>query len=42
MSLIEDENLVAIASWRKDSSLPEVTSIVDTVVARGIDFDDIQ
>ena len=42
MSLIEDENLVAIASRGKDSSLSKVTSIIDTIVASSIDFDDIQ
>jgi hypothetical protein len=41
VSLIEDEDLEAVANWRKDCTLAEVAGIVDTVVACGVDFDDV-
>ena len=41
MGLIEDEDLVAVASRRKDCSLPEVTSIINTVVAGSVNLNNI-
>ena len=40
--LVEDEDLVAIASGRKDGTLTDVAGIVDTVVAGGVDLDDVE
>ena len=42
VSLIQDKNLVAITGWCKNRSLAQFTSIIDTVVARGIDLDHVE
>ncbi|CAB4597190.1 unannotated protein [freshwater metagenome] len=39
--LIEDVNLVTVPRRGKAGALAQVTSIVDTVVARGVDLDDV-
>jgi hypothetical protein len=41
VSLIEDEDLEAIANRREDCALAKVAGIVNTVVACGVDFDDV-
>ena len=41
MSLIEDENLVAISSWSKDGSLSQIPGVINTVVTSGIDFNNV-
>ena len=41
MSLVEDEDLVAIPGWRKDGSLSQVSGVVDTVVRSRIDFNNV-
>jgi hypothetical protein len=38
VSLIQDKDLVAIASRRKDGALSEVSGIVDTVVAGSVNL----
>jgi len=40
--LVEDEDLEAVASGSEDGTLPKVARVVDTVVARGVDLDDIE
>jgi hypothetical protein len=41
VSLIEDEDLVAVASRCKDGALSKVSGIVDTVVAGSINLNNI-
>jgi hypothetical protein len=38
MSLIEDEDLVAISGWRKDCSLSQISCVINTVVACRVNF----
>ena len=40
--LVEDEDLVPVAGGREDGALAQVAGVVDAVVARGVDLDDIQ
>jgi hypothetical protein len=41
VSLVQDEDLIAVASRSKDSALSEVSGIVDTVVAGSINLNNI-
>jgi hypothetical protein len=38
VGLIEDEDFVAITSWSKDCSLTQISGIVNTVMARSVNF----
>ncbi len=40
--LIEDEDLEAVAGGREDGPLPQVARVVDAVVARRVDLDDVE
>ena len=40
--LVEDEDLEPVACGCEDGTLTQITSIIDTVVAGGVDLDDIQ
>ena len=40
--LVDDEDLVAVAGRGEHRALAQVTGIVDAVVARGVDLDDIE
>jgi hypothetical protein len=42
MSLIQDENLVAIARRRIHSALTKVSRVVHSVVAGSVDLDNIE
>jgi hypothetical protein len=41
VGLIQDENLEAVTSRREDRTFAKVAGIIDTVVAGGVDFDDV-
>jgi hypothetical protein len=41
VSLIEDEDLVAISSWRKDGSLSQIPGVINAVVGCGINFNNV-
>ena len=40
--LVEDEDLVAVARGGEDRALAQVAGVVDAVVARGVDLDDVE
>jgi hypothetical protein len=42
VGLIEDEDLVAVTSRSEDGAFTEVPCIVDTVVAGGVNFDNVE
>jgi hypothetical protein len=42
VGFIEDENLVPIAGGRKPGSFAQFACVIDTVVACGVDFDDVE
>jgi hypothetical protein len=42
VSLIEDEDLVTVTGRSKDSALTQITGVIDTVVAGGVNFDDVE
>jgi hypothetical protein len=42
VSLIENEDLVPITGWRKDRSLTQISSVINTVVTSGINFNYIE
>jgi hypothetical protein len=41
VSLVEDEDFVAVAGRSKGGTFAQIAGIVNTVVAGGVDFDDI-
>jgi hypothetical protein len=41
VGLVEDEDFVAVAGRGKGGSFAKIAGIVNTVVAGGVDFDDI-
>jgi hypothetical protein len=41
VSLIQDEDLETVACRGEDGALTKVASIVNTVVARSVNFDDV-
>jgi hypothetical protein len=41
VSLVENEDFVAVAGRREGCSFAKIASIVNAVVAGGVDFDDI-
>jgi hypothetical protein len=42
VGLVKDEDLVAVTSRSEHGTFTQVTGVVDTVVAGGVDFDDIE
>jgi hypothetical protein len=40
--LVEDEDFVAVASRRKTRSFTKFTCVVDAVMARRVDFDNVE
>ena len=42
VGLVQDEDFVAIAGGSKDGALPQFSRIIHTVMARGVDFDNVQ
>jgi hypothetical protein len=38
VGLIEDKDFVAISGWSKDCSLAQISGIVNTVMARSVNF----
>jgi hypothetical protein len=42
VGLIQDENLEAVTSRREDRTFAKVAGVIDTVVAGGVDFDDVE
>jgi hypothetical protein len=42
VGLIQDENLESVAGRGEDGALTKVTGIINTVVARSVNFDDVQ
>lgn len=42
VSLIEDEDLVTVTGRSKDSALTQITGVINTVVAGGVNFDDVE
>jgi hypothetical protein len=42
VGLIKDEDLVSVSGWSKDCSLAQISGIVNTVVARSVNFNYIK
>jgi hypothetical protein len=42
MCFIENKDFVAITSRCKDSALTKISGIVNTIVTRSVDFDDVE
>jgi hypothetical protein len=42
VGFVQDENLVSVSGWGKNSPLSQITSIVDTVVTCRVNLDYIE
>ena len=42
MSLVDDEDLVAVTRWGKGRAFAELAGVVNTAVGGGVDLDDIE
>jgi hypothetical protein len=42
VSLIEDEDLVTVTGRSKHGTLTQITGVINTVVAGGVNFDDVE
>ena len=42
VGLVDDENLEAVASWRKHGALAQVARVINAAVARSVDLDNVK